>query len=107
WATLIAQFVTSTDLAPTEHRPALRSYTDRLLRYAEEQHGSDLLAAHVAGNILGLATGPFRVQMDGWQAETVRRLHLAAAWARRAGISVGSDVGEERDVVSDAPATSA
>lgn len=37
----------------------------------------DLRAATV---VAGLATGPFRVQMRGWRAETRRRLDLATWW---------------------------
>ncbi|MCK9485499.1 MAG: aminoglycoside phosphotransferase family protein [Dehalococcoidia bacterium] len=87
-ATMIAQFATSMALAAPEEQPSLRAYAKRLLRNAEGLHHPDLLGAHVAANVLGLATGPFRVQMDGWQAETRRRLHLAAAWVHRAGIEV-------------------
>lgn len=42
--------------------------------------GLDLRAATV---VAGLATGPFRVQMRGWKAETRRRLDLAEHWLTR------------------------
>jgi hypothetical protein len=35
----------------------------------------------VAAAVLGLATGPFRVQQAGWRQHTQARLRLAEQWA--------------------------
>jgi hypothetical protein len=39
------------------------------------------LRPRVAAVLLGLATGPFRVQQTGWPSRTDERLALAEAWA--------------------------
>ncbi len=66
------------------------------LRQRADRYGSELIAAfdrvtppgdlrrRVAAVILGLATGPFRVQMPDWTAETDRRLDLAERWIQSA-----------------------
>jgi hypothetical protein len=41
------------------------------------------LDRRVAAVTLGLATGPFRVQMRGWRREVVRRLDLTERWLSR------------------------
>jgi hypothetical protein len=38
-----------------------------------------------AGALVGLATGPFRVQQHGWRHDVRRRLRLAERFARHAG----------------------
>lgn len=43
----------------------------------------DDLCARVAGVVLSLATGPHRVQQEGWQQVTTARLDLAEAWLTR------------------------
>jgi len=49
---------------------------------APGSRGADLsdLSARVAGVLLSLATGPHRVQEQGWQAATSRRLDVVAGW---------------------------
>jgi hypothetical protein len=39
------------------------------------------LRPRVAAVLVGLATGPFRVQQDRWPEGTVARLGLAEEWA--------------------------
>lgn len=51
------------------------------------------LRRRVAAVVLGLATGPFRVQEANWQAATRRRIDLAESWlasARRAAGSIAA-----------------
>ena len=38
------------------------------------------LRLRVAGVLLSLATGPFRVQEKGWRAGTIRRVDLIERW---------------------------
>lgn len=88
WATMVGHLDASIALLPRHRRARVRKYVASLIAEAEREVDADLLAGHVAGVVLGLATGPFRVQMAGWPEETRRRLELSAAWARRAGLAV-------------------
>lgn len=63
----------------------------RVASYAaalQQRWESDLdprdLRLRAAARILGLAVGPFRVQQEGWPAETSRRLALAEHWVESA-----------------------
>src|SRR5690606_25224002 len=47
---------------------------------AERAHDPVDLRARIAGRVLGLATGPFRVQEDHGPEATARRVDLATAW---------------------------
>lgn len=42
------------------------------------------LRLKTAAHVLGLATGPFRVQSDEWPAETIARIEVAAQWVQSA-----------------------
>lgn len=60
-------------------------------RFAAELHGEfarlvdpAALDLRVAAVIVGLATGPFRVQQKAWRKETARRVTLAQQWLTRA-----------------------
>ncbi|MEL6893028.1 MAG: aminoglycoside phosphotransferase family protein [Actinomycetota bacterium] len=44
------------------------------------RHDPAALRARIAAVVMGLATGPFRVQEANWERNTVARLDLAAAW---------------------------
>lgn len=71
-------------LGSRAHRPAIEAYVEDLrneFARVVDPVGLDLRAATV---VAGLATGPFRVQMKGWKAETRRRLDLAERWLTRA-----------------------
>jgi hypothetical protein len=78
WATLLAHLSV---LALHAGRPApVRRYGDALLARAEERHPQAQLRPRIAAAVLGLATGPFRVQQDRWPEHTRARLALAAQW---------------------------
>lgn len=65
-------------------RPAIEAYVEALRRGFGETVDPAALDRRAAAVAVGLATGPFRVQMEGWEAETRRRLDLARAWITRA-----------------------
>ncbi|OLT03802.1 hypothetical protein BJF90_03850 [Pseudonocardia sp. CNS-004] len=77
WATLLAH------LSVLAHHgsPAARRYGGRVLVHAEERFTRHALRPRVAAAVLGLATGPFRVQQAGWARHTQARLRLAERWA--------------------------
>ncbi len=77
WATLLAHLSV---LALHGTAPA-RRYGGRVLAHAEERFARCQLRPRVAAAVLGLATGPFRVQQAGWQRHTQARLRLAEQWA--------------------------
>jgi aminoglycoside phosphotransferase (APT) family kinase protein len=63
------------------HHPLHVAYLDQA--HARFADGVDrrLLAAQAAATIVGLATGPYRVQEDHWQRRTRDRVRLAQQWA--------------------------
>jgi hypothetical protein len=61
--------------------PAARRYGAQVLAHAEERCARDQLRPRIAAAVLGLATGPFRVQQDRWRDHTLARLELAARWS--------------------------
>jgi hypothetical protein len=77
WATLLAH------LSVLAHHgsPAARRYGGRVLVHAEQRFTRHELRPRVAAAVLGLATGPFRVQQAGWARHTQARLRLAERWA--------------------------
>jgi aminoglycoside phosphotransferase len=77
WATLLAH------LSVLAHHgsAAARRYGNRVLAHAEERFARAELRPRVAAAVLGLATGPFRVQQSGWARHTQARLRLAERWA--------------------------
>jgi Phosphotransferase enzyme family len=78
WATLLAHLSV---LALHVPRPgALRRYGAALLDAVEQVHTRDRLRPRIAAAVLGLATGPFRVQQERWAEHTRARLRLAEHW---------------------------
>lgn len=61
----------------------LVAHIDALEAQAEDDVGREALALNVAAVLVGLATGPFRIQRAGWLAETERVIADAEAVARR------------------------
>lgn len=61
-------------------RASIERYAARLLDGFDRSVDPALLRAAVAGVILGLATGSFRVLEANWHHHTVRRVALAEAW---------------------------
>jgi len=84
-ANMIGQLAT---LALISKQPgAFAAYTALLFEEFQQHCPGDSLRRRVAAVILGLATGPFRVQMADWPQATMQRLELAARWLD----SVGSE----------------
>jgi len=79
WATLLAHLVVLEQVLPRPGTAAAyrRSLQDAALR----RWPAGQLQPRVSATLLGLATGPFRVQQAGWPDRTAERLALAEEWA--------------------------
>lgn len=77
-ANIIGQLATIGSIA--KNPAPIDEYRARLLDDFERRTDPALLRKRVAGVILGLATGPFRVQLRDWPEATLRRLALAQKW---------------------------
>jgi hypothetical protein len=77
WATLLAHL----SVLALHGTAAARHYGARVLAHAEERFARSELRPRVAAAVLGLATGPFRVQQARWAPHTEARLQLAEQWA--------------------------
>jgi hypothetical protein len=73
WATLLGHL-------SVLGRPAARRYAAALLAHAEPRFVRHELRSRIAAAVLGLATGPYRVQHPGWPTDTAGRLALARQW---------------------------
>ncbi|MCP3974725.1 MAG: phosphotransferase [bacterium] len=81
-AAMIGQLAT---LGITAENPgALKAYNSVLLTEFARHVDDASLRRRVAAVILGLATGPFRVQLANWPDATRRRLQLALRWLESA-----------------------
>lgn len=68
-------------LALTSDRPKpVTRYGAALLAHAESSFAPEVYRPLVAAAVIGLATGPFRVQETEWEHKTIRRLELAGQW---------------------------
>ena len=82
YANLLGQLAT---VALLSANPApIEEYTARLLEYFDSRVDPAVLRSRTAFIIVGLATGPFRVQAIDWRQDTERRLRLALDWANAA-----------------------
>lgn len=70
----------STLARSSRHRSPIQRYGARLLAGFDAIVDPARLRREVAAVVLGLATGPFRVQQSGWAEETRRRVALAEQW---------------------------
>jgi aminoglycoside phosphotransferase (APT) family kinase protein len=75
WATLLAHLVVLEQVLPGA--AALPRYRAELHAAALRRWPAGQLAPRVAAVLLGLATGPFRVQQQGWPERTAARLATA------------------------------
>jgi hypothetical protein len=79
WANLLAHLVLLEHILPA---PATAGrYREELEAHALHRWAPEHLRPRVAAVLLGLATGPFRVQQAGWPEGTAARLTLAEEWA--------------------------
>jgi hypothetical protein len=78
WATLLAHLSVRAlhDRGPGR----ARGYGAVLLAHAETRVDRAALRPRIAAAVLGLATGPFRVQQPGWAEHTRARIGLAGRW---------------------------
>jgi hypothetical protein len=84
WACLIGHLAVRMEAAPPAGRRRVQAYGKGLLALADSQAGPPGLRRSAAAVILGLATGPFRVQTPAWPAETGQRVALAERWLESA-----------------------
>ena len=82
WATLLAHLVVLEQVLPRPDGAA--RYRARVEAAALRRWPAGQLRPRVSAVLVGLATGPFRVQQAGWSRLTADRLELAEAWARPA-----------------------
>jgi aminoglycoside phosphotransferase len=80
WATLLAHL----SVQALHGTAAARRYGALVLAHAEGRFARPELRPRIAAAVLGLATGPFRVQQEGWARHTRDRLELAERWMRTA-----------------------
>jgi aminoglycoside phosphotransferase (APT) family kinase protein len=81
-ANLIGQLSTLTLFS--SQRRAIEAYIAQLLAHFDRITDPAALRLRVAAVVLGLATGPFRVQSNDWVEETWTRLALARKWVTAA-----------------------
>lgn len=77
-ATFIGHLATWEAASPEPIR--VREYARQLLAIADRLHDPASLRRRISAVVLGLATGPFRVQTPNWPAETLERITLAERW---------------------------
>jgi hypothetical protein len=68
----------------TRHVRRVEDYAGGLLRIWDRMVDPTDLRRRVAAVVLGLATGPFRVQRDNWPSGTMQRIEMAERWVRSA-----------------------
>lgn len=68
----------------SRRRKTFNRYGADLISGFDSQSDPRDLRLRTAAVVLGLATGPFRVQQPGWLAETERRVALAESWIESA-----------------------
>lgn len=79
-ATFLAHLQVLADAVP-RRRGTIALYEARLRPAFEAAVGRSSLAASTAAALVGLATGPFRVQQANWPRRVERRVALARRWA--------------------------
>jgi Phosphotransferase enzyme family len=82
WATLLAHLWALALDTPGRERAL--GYADAILSHAERQAPAIQLRQRTAAALLGLATGPFRLQQPQWPEHTIAVLDLAMTWLARA-----------------------
>ncbi len=80
WAQVLGHLATRMDAATGSTRTRIQEYGKQVLATAEAQVDRADLRRRVAAVVLGLATGPFRVQTPSWPRDTALRVALAERW---------------------------
>ena len=83
-ATMLGHLVALGDAVP-RRRPAIDRWRGRLEPAFERAVDPVELRRTTAAALVGLATGPFRVQAPAWRGQVRRRIASAEAWAAAAG----------------------
>lgn len=84
WATFIGHLAVTAEWGTPAIRARVREFGRQVLAVAQRECDPADLRFRAAAVIIGLATGPFRVQTPAWPEETRRRIALAEAWAESA-----------------------
>lgn len=82
WATLLGHLALLEHMAPGS---PVAGYRAAVEEHVLGRWPADQVRPRVAAVLVGLATGPFRVQQAGWPARTETRVALAERWAAPAG----------------------
>jgi hypothetical protein len=77
-ANLVGQLATLALVSGQPH--AIEAYIAQLLSHFDRITDPAVLRLRIAAVVLGLATGPFRVQSPDWPEETFRRLAVVQQW---------------------------
>ena len=79
WATLLGHLAVQEQV---QRDPSTTTaWAAELLRAVDDRWSPGQVDARVAAVVLGLATGPFRVQQRNWRERTEQRVALAERWA--------------------------
>lgn len=85
WATMLGHLAVLREAVPQAARKRIEPLARRLMALADQDTGDPArLRLRIAAVIMGLATGPFRVQTGTWLEETRRRVLLAETWVANA-----------------------
>ena len=84
WATLLAHLSALALDTAGRGRETADGYADAILAHAERRVPAIQLRQRSAAALLGLATGPFRLQHPQWPEHTIAVLDLAMTWLARA-----------------------
>ena len=82
WANLISRMTYRSTTVPAL-RKRIEPYVESLTQAALAVHPGDRLDLHVSAALVGLATGPFRIQADGWRSTVADLLDRATSLTMR------------------------
>lgn len=77
-ANLIARLIFRSTLDPARHE-RVAAYAEMLRAASLERFDAQTLDRHTSAALIGLATGPFRVQSPGWRADVAALVDVACA----------------------------
>lgn len=83
WANLIGRVLYRSQTSDGERVERLEAYAQSLWTVGERRYDPSRLRLHTAAALVGLATGPFRIQMDGWQELTRALIERADRFSMR------------------------
>ena len=103
WATMLAHLSVLGLLHPKARR--IRRYGADMLANVETRYPTAQLRPRISAAVLGLATGPFRVQLQRWPEQTRRRIALAEQWLTYAeekadAATASGETGDEESLIA-------